>query len=67
VSLRPGVDGEPIGEERAAEGYRTMRMFVHKRMLEYRNDGNWCDVHPVLIPLLTREEVTDVSHEAENG
>jgi len=26
--------------------------------LEYRNEENWCDVHPALVPLLSEERVT---------
>jgi len=32
--------------------------------LEYRNDENWCDAHPALIPLLTDPVATEQDHAA---
>jgi hypothetical protein len=35
--------------------------------LEYRNDENWCDVHPALVPLLTDENTGRENHNAGTG
>ncbi len=35
--------------------------------LEYRNDENWCDAHPALVPLLIEEQVARESHEDKAG
>jgi len=45
------VSGHAIGKSRL-----LMQMLA---ALEYRNDENWCDVHPVLIPLLEEQAADD--------
>ncbi len=33
--------------------------------LEYRNDENWCDIHPVLVPLLEEQTADDPNAQTE--
>ena len=36
------------------DGDLLMKLFENLSVLEYLNDKRWCDVHPLVIPLLTR-------------
>ena len=45
-----------IHGEQELRGAETLAKLLHNMsVLEYKNDENWCDVHPAIIPLIERE------------
>jgi hypothetical protein len=46
-----------IYDTRELRGSETCAELLHNlSILEYQNDENWCDVHPVVVPLIDGEE-----------